>query len=93
MRPVPGTVTSLDLPSARCGEGEPSARLGQGHRDVLGPFQPLVRKLWAHCVDVAATACVLALYVMAVGCIGTGLFSAEPMPLSSMTRTRSFFVL
>lgn len=30
------------------------------HRDVLGPFQPLVRKLWAHSVDVAATASVLA---------------------------------
>jgi len=30
------------------------------HREVLGPFQPLIRKLWAHCVDVAATACVLA---------------------------------
>ncbi|MCK6376340.1 MAG: HDOD domain-containing protein [Zoogloea sp.] len=30
------------------------------HRDVLGPFQPMIRKLWAHCVDVAATASVLA---------------------------------
>jgi HD-like signal output (HDOD) protein len=30
------------------------------HRDVLGPFQPLIRRLWAHCVDVAATASVLA---------------------------------
>lgn len=30
------------------------------HRDVLSPFQPLIRRLWAHCVDVAATACVLA---------------------------------
>jgi HD-like signal output (HDOD) protein len=30
------------------------------HRDVLSPFQPLIRKLWAHCVDVAATGCVLA---------------------------------
>lgn len=30
------------------------------HRDVLGPFQPMIRKLWAHCVDVAATGCVLA---------------------------------
>lgn len=29
-------------------------------REVLGPFQPLIRKLWAHCVDVAATGCVLA---------------------------------
>jgi len=30
------------------------------HREVLGPYQPLIRKLWAHCVDVAATASVLA---------------------------------
>ena len=30
------------------------------HRDVLSPFQPLIRRLWAHCVDVAATAFVLA---------------------------------
>jgi len=30
------------------------------HRDMLGPYQPLIRKLWAHCVDVAATASVLA---------------------------------
>ena len=30
------------------------------HRDVLVPFQPLIRRLWAHCVDVAATAFVLA---------------------------------
>ncbi len=30
------------------------------HREVLGPFQPMIRKLWAHCVDVAATASVLA---------------------------------
>lgn len=30
------------------------------HRDVLTPFQPMVRKLWAHSVDVAATASVLA---------------------------------
>jgi HD-like signal output (HDOD) protein len=30
------------------------------NRDVLIPFQPLIRRLWAHCVDVAATACVLA---------------------------------
>lgn len=30
------------------------------HRDVLGPYQPMIRKLWAHCVDVAATASVLA---------------------------------
>ena len=30
------------------------------HRDVLGPFQPMIRKLWAHCVDVAATASALA---------------------------------
>jgi HD-like signal output (HDOD) protein len=30
------------------------------HREVLGPFQPLIRKLWTHCVDVAATASVLA---------------------------------
>jgi len=30
------------------------------HRDVLGPYQPLIRKLWAHSVDVAATASVLA---------------------------------
>lgn len=30
------------------------------HRDVLGPYQPLIRNLWAHSVDVAATACVLA---------------------------------
>ena len=29
-------------------------------REVLGPYQPQMRKLWAHCVDVAATACVLA---------------------------------
>ncbi|MBS0356883.1 MAG: HDOD domain-containing protein [Proteobacteria bacterium] len=30
------------------------------HRELLGPYQPLIRKLWAHSVDVAATACVLA---------------------------------
>lgn len=30
------------------------------HRDVLSPFQPLIRRLWGHCVDVAATAFVLA---------------------------------
>ena len=30
------------------------------HKDVLGPYQPLIRKLWAHCVDVAATASALA---------------------------------
>ncbi|WP_398314246.1 HDOD domain-containing protein [Zoogloea sp.] len=30
------------------------------HREVLGPYQPLIRKLWTHCVDVAATASVLA---------------------------------
>lgn len=30
------------------------------HRDVLSPFQPLIRRLWAHCMDVAATAFVLA---------------------------------
>ena len=29
-------------------------------KDMLGPFQPQMQVLWAHCVDVAATACVLA---------------------------------
>ncbi|MDD3354779.1 HDOD domain-containing protein, partial [Zoogloea sp.] len=30
------------------------------NKEMLGPYQPLIRKLWAHSVDVAATGCVLA---------------------------------